>query len=283
MTNTMSTNGMNKHSHDADIEVLQSEVLSSFCNLLHFISTRKGGVSQGKYASLNLAYHCGDKKELVDENIKRLCEKLHITPTSLVAPNQVHGDRVAIIDNSFLQLTTDEQAAFLNETDALITDTPGICISIATADCVPILVYAPDKQVVAAIHAGWRGTVAHIAAKTIERMVKRFDCDPNLMRCLIGPYISQEMFEVGEEVVEAFKQSDIDLSKHGERNNETGKMHIHLGSVNRNQLTDAHIPLAQIELTDLCSFKRSDLFFSARREGIESGRMLSGICLLEKH
>lgn len=112
--------------------------------------------------------------------------------------------------------------------DALVTNIPGICIAVSTADCVPVLVYAPDKKVVAAIHAGWRGTVKQIVAKTIRCMADRYSCDPALMMAGIAPSISKEAFEVGEEVVDAFRETRVDMNRIMERNAQTGKAHIDL-------------------------------------------------------
>lgn len=91
--------------------------------------------------------------------------------------------------------------------DALVTNVPDVCIAVSTADCVPVLLYAPDRKVVAAVHAGWRGTVLHIARKAASLMIEAYDCDPTQLVAGIGPSISQAAFEVGEEVVKAFQMA----------------------------------------------------------------------------
>ena len=106
-----------------------------------------------------------------------------------------------------MELTETQQKQQLDGVDALFTSLPQVCVSVSTADCVPILLYAPDTKTVAAIHAGWRGTVLQIAAKTVRQMSRETGCNPELIQAAIGPSISQEAFEVGEEVVEAFRQS----------------------------------------------------------------------------
>lgn len=276
MTNTA---GIIKKPSNKQIEVLQSEPMSSFCNLLHFISTRNGGVSSGEFESLNLKYNPNDSDEQVDENRKTLCQNLGIKPEQLIIPEQVHKDKVEIIDQRFMDSSKIEQQHRLAQTDALITNIPGVCISVATADCVPILVYAPDKQVIAAIHAGWRGTVALITTKTIQQLIDIFRCDPEKLVCTIGPCISQDIFEVGEEVVDSFKAATISLSQHGKRNLQTGKMHLDLAHINKDQLIAKGVLSQNIEHIDFCTYTHPELFFSARRQGIQSGRMLSGICL----
>lgn len=281
MTNLTNTTGKSNSSLDNKLEVLQFEVFSPYCNLLHFMSTRKGGESQGDYTSLNLGYTGGDNKNSVDRNRKRLCQRLQIGTSMLVVPDQVHGSKIAVIDASFPKQSQDEQNYSLRETDALITNQQDICIAVTTADCVPILIYAPDKQVAAAIHAGWRGTVAHIATHTIQRMQERFGCDPNQMRAVIAPHISQAAFEVGEEVVEIFKKNGFDCSNYGIRKETTGKMHLHLGNINRDQLINSGMLPEHIQLTDTCTYYSDNLFYSARREGIQTGRMLTGICIFQ--
>jgi len=260
-------------------KMLQFTRLSDYCNISHFVSTRHGGISTGNYSSMNLGEYCGDSPEAVRYNRALLSDIFAIPSGHLFAPFQVHGDIIRILDNDFIALSEKEQAKSLYGVDALITDIPEICIAITTADCVPLLLYSPEKEVIAAVHAGWRGTVQKITMKTVEKLVHEFGCDPKQICVGIGPSISQESFEVGEDVVDAFRLIGADLAKILKRNIETGKAHIDLWEENRLQLLSMGISSDRIEIAGLCTFVHSDDFFSARRLGIESGRMLSGIMI----
>jgi len=197
----------------------------------------------------------------------------------LILPHQIHEDKILPIDEGFLHLSEEVQTELLDGVDALITDLPDVCIGVKTADCVPVTLYAPDKGVVAVVHAGWRGTVLQIVAKTVERMVTLYNVAPLNILAGIGPSIGQEAFEVGEEVVEAFARLDMDFSQICERNDDTGRAHIDLWEVNRLQLINAGLSATNIEVAELCTYSCPDDFYSARRSGIKCGRMISGIMI----
>ena len=260
--------------------MLQFPVLSGDCNISHFVTTREGGVSSGNYASFNPGAYSGDDLESVRMNRQILSDAIGVPSEYIFAPFQVHGCEVRSLSASFLSLTTEEQESLLHGVDALVTDVPGICVAVTTADCVPVLLYAPDKKVVAAIHAGWRGTVQQIVSRTVRLMVEEFGADPSLMQAGIAPSIGPEAFEVGEEVVDAFREAGADFSFIMKRNALTGKAHIDLWEANRLQLLEAGIPAAQIEVSGICTYTHHEDFFSARRLGINSGRILSGIFLI---
>lgn len=259
--------------------MLQFSGLSGECNISHFITTRHGGVSQGNYASMNPGEYSGDDPESVRMNRQLLSDAIGISPERIFAPFQIHEAEIACIDTRFLSLTLDRQKEELNGKDALVTAVPGICIAVSTADCVPVLVYAPDKNVVAAIHAGWRGTVKQIVAKTVEYMTAHYGCDPSLMLAGIAPSICKESFEVGDEVVEVFRATGVDMNRIMERNTRTGKAHIDLWEANRMQLLQSGLQPEHIEVSGICTYQHHDDFFSARRLGIKSGRILSGIMI----
>lgn len=145
--------------------MLQFSGLSGICNISHFITTRHGGVSSGGYSSMNPGEYSGDNPESVRMNRQILSDAIGISPERIVAPYQVHGDKIVRVDHSYFHLSASLQKEKMQEVDALVTDVPGTCIAVSTADCVPVLLYAPDKRVIAAVHAGWRGTVKQIVAK----------------------------------------------------------------------------------------------------------------------
>ena len=242
--------------------MLQFPVLSEDCNISHFVTTRQGGVSKGAYASFNPGEYSGDNPEAVRANRKLLSDAIRIPSERIFAPFQVHGAEVRSIEPSFLSLPLEEQQLYMHGVDALVTDVPEVCIAVSTADCVPVLLYAPDVKAVAAVHAGWRGTVLRIAGKTG-----------------IAPSIGPEAFEVGEEVVDAFREAGFEMSCILKRDADTGKAHIDLWEANRLQLLTEGLSAGNIELAGICTYAHPDEFFSARRLGIKSGRILSGIFL----
>jgi YfiH family protein len=258
-----------------NIKLLQFDLLQQE-DLFHFSTTRNGGVSEDAYATFNLGFYAGDNPENVYANREILASAMDIPVHDLFVPYQTHGDKICVIDEEFLNLSDNDKYTLLNGVDALITDRKNISIGVTTADCVPILIYDPQKQVFAAIHAGWKGTVAKIAGKTVETMINLYDCRPENLLVGIAPCISQKYFEVGEEVVDAFREAGFPIDGIAYRNSDSGKMHIDLRLANKLILTDLGVLAHNIEVTDLCTYSDPDRFFSARRQTIRSGRMVTG-------
>lgn len=259
--------------------MLGYEQLSTYSNIFHFVTTRQGGVGEGSYASFNCSPYCGDVVDKVLCNQGLLLKEFPASFQQLIIPRQVHGTKIGVIDQLFLQQPTTVQQELLQGMDALVTNTPGCCICISTADCVPLLVYDRKNRAVAAIHAGWRGTVEGITSKVVQQMRQLYGSCGNDLIVSIGPSISQASFEVGEEVYEAFRNKGFDMLRIATRNRETGKPHIDLWEANRLQLIDKGVPEEQIEVSGICTYIHQERFFSARRLGINSGRILSGIML----
>lgn len=279
MKNTI---GMMKRVSKNDIvEMLQFESLGNDCNIFHFITTRNGGVSEGEYTSFNLGAYCGDNPAAVFENRRLLCESLDVLPERLYVPYQTHGAEIKVLDDDFFSLDESRQEICLKGVDGLLTNISGVCIAVTTADCVPLLFNVPDSNVIGVVHAGWRGTVGHIAAKAVEKMTQFYSIDPSGIRVGIGPSISAEVFEVGNEVVDSFRDSGFDMSRICRSNQKTGKSHIDLVEANRLQLINAGVFADHIEISGICTYAMPDDFFSARRQGINSGRFLSGIMLIK--
>lgn len=193
----------------------------------------------------------------------------------IVIPHQVHTTRCLIIDESFMSLSEDERAARLEGIDAVATQLPSVLLCISTADCIPVIIYDSVHHVIATIHAGWRGTVQHIVTKTFAIMQKHFGTRGADCRAVIGPGISLESFEVGDEVYERFLQEGFDMSMIAQR---FTKWHINLKQCNFTQLTECAVPSQNIQVSDICTLK-DHRFFSARREGIQTGRNMTCIYL----
>ena len=246
-----------------------------------FSTGRRGGYSIGAYASFNANAYCGDDAYAVRMNRELFCRAMGLEPARLVMPHQVHGVEVRRVDEAFFRLPEEGRKSVLEGVDAVMTDLPCVCVSVSTADCIPILIYDVRHHAVAAVHAGWRGTVLRIAELTLQRMVDEFGCDPRQVWATIGPSISPSAFEVGEEVVDAFHDAGFDLSRLLLRDPDSGKGHIDLWEANRMSLTGAGLDGDHIELAGICTYERFSDYFSARRLGIQSGRFLSGIYINE--
>lgn len=259
-----------------NIHFIQFKNLSPHKELMHFSTTIQGGVSEGNYATFNFGISSGDKLERVMENRNRLCVRLGITLDKLFIPRQTHSNHIHIIDQEFLQLPADKQQELLQDTDALLTQEKGIAIAVTTADCVPVLIYDPVKQVLGAIHSGWRGTVKKIASETVSLMVRKYNSNPKDLLACIGPSICRECFEVGQEVVDAFIKAGFSIEKIGNKHPQPQKYHLDLWKANKILLEQAGILSQNIEISGMCTLTHPDLFFSARRQTIKSGRMLTG-------
>ena len=249
-----------------------------------FSSTREGGYSEGRYGEFNINRYCGDDEEHIRQNRASLCELLGIRDESLIMPHQVHETVTIAVDHDFLQLPDAERQQRLEGVDALMTDVPEICIGVSTADCIPVLLYDPVKHVAAAIHAGWRGTVKRIVEKNIAAMMEEYGTQSADLRAQIGPGIHLESFEVGDEVYEAFAQEGFPMETISRKypandGSPIEKWHIDLPECNRQQMLSCDIPDGQIAVSEICTYQHHERFFSARRLGIHSGRIFTGICM----
>ena len=256
--------------------MIRFENLKKHKSLIHFSTTTEGGVSKGNYSSFNLGLHSGDILESVQENRRRLAETLNISDNALYTPYQTHQDNILIIDEAFTRQSDEDKLNLLNGIDAVITSEKNIAIGISTADCVPLLIYDPVNHVLAAIHAGWRGTVAKIVNKVVNKMQKEYSSSPTTLLSVIGPAISQKHFEVGNEVVQEFAEKGFSLNKISYKNADSGKMHIDLKLANKILLEESGILSENIEVSELCTYSSPNFLFSARRQTIHSGRMITG-------
>lgn len=256
-----------------------------------FSTTRHGGVSEGNYASLNINEYCGDSKANTDANRLLLANELGIDANHIIMPHQTHGVESRIIGEEFANLPDDVKKMLLEGVDAVMTNIPGMCIGVSTADCIPVLLYDEEHHAAAAIHTGWRGTQARIVHKTVQEMRMAYQTDPTKLKAVIGPGISLDNFEVGDEVYAAFEQAAFDMSTIAEerikRNPNADdpakaferKWHINLPLANIQMLTHNGVDEANIINTGICTFDNADNYFSARRLGIESGRIYTGIII----
>jgi len=230
----------------------------------HGFSTRNGGVSTGRYATLNVGGKWGDAEANVRENRRLLAADAGFDLARLATVHQVHGRAVAFADGKNAETLAAVDA------DALVARGPGRAIGIYTADCVPILLDDGDGRVAAA-HAGWRGTVAGVAAAAVEALVSA-GADRAKLRAALGPSIGPCCFEVGDEVAARFLAwPDAIRAVDGK------KPHVDLWAANRAQLIDAGLSPDRIDAAPPCTMCDGARFFSFRRDGGSIGQMLSFI------
>lgn len=204
-------------------------------------------------------------------------------------PHQTHTDCVFHITEEFLALPDDKRKDLLEGIDAIISDVKDIILGISTADCIPVLVYDPEHHAAAAIHAGWKGTVKRIVEKAVKKMQETFNTEPDKCICAIGPGISIESFEVGDEVGEAFIREGFEIEEVSTRlprmnvSSPTDEMRLHLDlkEINRRQLLSVGVLAENIEVNMIDTYT-DERFFSARREqkgDVKCGRILTGFIL----
>ena len=267
--------------HPQHNNLLQFENLSKINEIAHFSTTRVGGVSSGSYSSFNMGNFSDDSPLNIYENRKILTHMFYMDINDFIIPHQTHGSKVLIVDDEFLALDHSATIETMYGIDAVITNKKGKFICATTADCVPILIYDNISKAIAAIHAGWKGTSARIVENTISEMQKQYGSSTKDMIVAIGPSINIEHYEVGDEVIEVFKDNGYDMSdpKVCSQRQASSKYHINLKEINRRTFINLGVPKESIETTELCTYEREDLFFSARRQTEHSGRMLTGIKL----
>ncbi len=261
--------------------MLLFDLLNQEEGIVHFSTTRVGGVSRGPFASLNTGNFSDDSPLNIHENRQRIARMLYTPVENFIIPHQTHGNRVLTVDADFLCLHQTEAVEALYGMDAVVTNQPWVFLCVTTADCVPILLYDKGRGAIAAIHAGWKGTLGRIVENTLREMERNYGTSARDLIVGMGPAISQQHYEVGDELVEAFQEAGFDLSERAVsyREPSSGKWHIDLTEINRRELIRLGVPESQVEISGLCTFEREELFFSARRQTIHSGRMLTGIKL----
>jgi YfiH family protein len=241
------------------IEILRSPVIPTE-GFVHGFPTRAGGVSTGKRASLNLGARWGDDPAQVHENRRRVADAAGFDLARLQMTRHVHGTRVWVVGDP-----APEPAEF----DVIVAATPGDTLAAFAADCIPLVFADPVARVAGAAHAGWRGTVNGAAVNAVRAMRDRFGSRPEDVRVALGPSIGPCCFEVGDEVVAAFRAAFGDLP--GLVVDGPRKQHIDLRRATRAQLEREGVRSAAIDDQPPCTRCDPDRFFSYRRDGYEGG------------
>ncbi|MGC9350743.1 MAG: peptidoglycan editing factor PgeF [Sulfurovum sp.] len=249
-------------------EFYRSELLSKYRACFHAVTTKERALS----CDGSLALHTGEPEEAILTNRKKMAEKLGVDQDyHFITAQQTHSDTIAVIEKQESRGWHAIEDA-VADCDALITAQKGVVLTILTADCVPVLLYDTEKAVVAAVHAGWRGTKANITGKTVEKMIESFGSDPKDIIAFIAPSIGRCCYEVGEEVAQHFGDRES-FDQVGE------KSMLDLPLINKKQLLDAGLKAENIERCGVCTSCEVERYFSYRKEQGCSGRFMSMIAL----
>lgn len=224
----------------------------------HAFTTRRGGVSVGYLAGLNLGMNRGDEPQNVAENYARLVKTLGFDAEKLVLANQVHGDFVRVVTETDNRGLDHRQYP---ECDGLITSTPGVTLVVFTADCTPILLHDPVTGAVGAVHAGWRGTALDIAGKVVRKMASEFGCRPGDIRAAIGPNIGPCCFETDGDVPAALRETFGSAVEEFIRPGEE-KFYVDLKAINALALRRTGVE--QIEISTDCTMCSPEKYWSHR-------------------
>jgi len=243
--------------------ILKSSIFHDFPNIIFGFST-KVGLDRKEPFYFNLSHSIGDDYEIVEENRKAFLNELDLNLENVVLQKQIHSDIVTSVDDG----------NNVNESDGLITNRTGIGLAIFSADCTPIFIYDSTNNVIAAVHAGWRGTEKNITAKVLRIIQEKYNSSLNDLYVYIGPGISQINYEVQSDVAGKFDNKYI--------LNKEGKIYLDVLQNNYDLLRDAGIPENQIQKSNLCSFENKNLLHSYRRDGKRSGRALGVIAMKGK-
>lgn len=237
----------------------------------HGFSTRVGGVSTGKYSTMNLSYNNGDDATAVDENFRRICKAIGVDKNSLVFSHQTHTTNIVNI--------TEKGQLVPPDTDGMITDVVGAVLCTSYADCVPLIFYDPKRKVIASSHSGWRGTVGGIGKLTAQRMQSDYGCDPKDILAVIGPSICKDCYEVDDTVINCVNKMDITIPESAIKVKGSGKYQLDLKELCFSTLISSGVDPKNILKSDICTCCNSKYLHSHRATGGERGILCSLISL----
>ena len=244
--------------------------LSEISAIRHGFSTRVGGVSPVPFDSLNMSLTRDDNKANVFRNYRIFCDAFGLDHGSLVLVNHEHGTNVVRVDRSFCGRGLTREP--LPSCDGMVTDDPAVTLVTLHADCSCVYLYDPEHGAIGLAHAGWKGTLKRVAQRLAEKLTAEYGSNPRRIIGAIGPRICFDCFEVGEEIGEEFaREFDFDgIAKPGKR----GKAYADIEAALLIQLLDAGLLPGNLSTMGLCTFERSDLFFSYRRDRTQTGAMI---------
>jgi polyphenol oxidase len=240
------------------MKIVTPKIFNNFPEIVAGVSTKDGGVSAEPYF-MNLSYTVGDNDECVKKNRELFFEFLRIPVNRVSFQKQTHSSNSNFVSSP----------AFFQSSDALYTNIKNNYLAVSVADCIPILLYEPQKKVISAVHSGWKGTASKILTKNIITLKKDFDIDFKNLYAFVGPGVSQKNFETEKNVADLFRD-EVKICRNG-------KYLIDLKKDNLLQLLSLGIKKENIELCELCTYKEREFLHSYRRDRDKSGRMIAVI------
>lgn len=243
-------------------------------------STRYGGVSTGVYSSMNLSYSRKDRPEHVLENYRRMAKALEVDMEKMVVSWQTHTTNVRLVTEEDFGKGVLRDRDY-QDVDGLITNIPGVTLVTFYADCVPLYILDPVHRAIGLSHSGWRGTVKRMGEKTLKAMNQAFGTNPGDVIACIGPSICKDCFEVGEEVVEEFRQafSARHWAELFEPGRKAGKYQLDLWRANQIVFTEAGVDPDKIHTTNICTKCNPEHLFSHRAMAENRGNLAAFLCL----
>ena len=252
--------------------------LRSLPGVVHAVTTRHGGVSQGPYASLNMALHVGDHVDDVLVNRRSVCEALRLHPEHLVSGEQAHSGLVKIVTAHDRGRGALNHLCAMCGTDGLVTAEPRVPLIAFSADCPLVLLYDPVNSVAGVVHASWRGTMWRIAERAVRLMTGRLGCHAENIHAAISPSIEPCCYEVGEEIREAAVKAEVDRASCFKKRG--GRLFFDLQRANVMQLERAGVLGDQIEVANICTACHANDYYSYRHSGGTTGRFAAVISLV---
>lgn len=236
-------------------------------------TTRRGGVSRGRYSSLNTGFSTPDSRENIYRNRALVLADFGLTLDDVISSDQVHG--VELVEAGRAKRD-------VGECDGIFTREAGIVLSMYFADCTPLYFYDPASGAAGLVHAGWRGTRGGIAGLAVEFMKERYGSDPKKIVAVVGPSIGRCCFEVGAEVEREFASglpADVTEGRIRAAEKSEGKFLVDLKSINASLLGRSGVPPENIAIHDVCTSCERELFYSYRRDSGDTGRMAGFVFL----
>lgn len=274
MSNNTDSNAGYNIVTDGELRYVTFDIFERTGLVKHAFTTRLGGVSLGPFSRLNLAGHVGDDPGAVVENRIRISRALGCAIDDLAAGQQVHGDQVHTVLETDRGRGARDFTGAIPDTDALITNLPGILLSSYYADCVPVMILDPVHKAIGLAHAGWKGTVKRIAAATLRSMADSYGSEPGCCLAVIAPSIGPCCYEIDQPVISAFIEAGFDPGRIAVPSGDS-RWKLDLWAANRIILAEAGIKPYNIMTAGMCTACSPELFFSYRGQSGKCGRMAS--------
>ncbi|SDG95510.1 conserved hypothetical protein [Alteribacillus persepolensis] len=267
--------------HDSILSV-QSEPFQQNPLLVSGMTTRNGGVGRHPYETLNTAFHVGEDIDTVIENRQRIARELNFPLSSWVALEQVHGSDIVKAASTDKGKGSVSRDTALSKADGFYTNDKGVLLVSFYADCVPLLFYAPKAGYIGLAHAGWKGTALNIGGKFVETWKKEEHIDAEDIYVVIGPSISEAAYEVDNKVITQMKAALPAQQQTPWYTKGNGKYQLNMKQMNRYLLESAGISPDHIFISSYCTYTNDAYFFSHRRDGQKTGRMMTFIGFRDK-